>query len=66
MDWNFVFAFTLGFFARAAWADEALTARNKDVVRNFYTTVCLMTLTVFPGPGLAHVDDDRVVVADHI
>jgi hypothetical protein len=33
------FAFTLGVFARAAWADEALTARNKDVVRNFYTTV---------------------------
>src|SRR5713101_2936799 len=33
------FAFTLGVFARAAWADEALTARNKDIVRNFYTTV---------------------------
>src|SRR5260370_24971426 len=33
------YAFTLGVFARAAWADEALTARNKDIVRNFYTTV---------------------------
>jgi len=26
----------------------------------------LMMLTVFPGPGLAHVDDNHVVVADHI
>jgi len=28
-------------FAKPASADEALTARNKEVVRNFYTTVLI-------------------------
>ena len=28
-------------FARPASADEALTARNKEIVRNFYTTVLM-------------------------
>jgi predicted SnoaL-like aldol condensation-catalyzing enzyme len=27
--------------AKPAWADEALTARNKGVVRDFYTTVLI-------------------------
>jgi predicted SnoaL-like aldol condensation-catalyzing enzyme len=31
--------FTLSIFAQPAWADESLTARNKAVVRDFYTTV---------------------------
>ena len=31
--------FTLSTFAQTDWADEALTARNKAVVRDFYTTV---------------------------
>ena len=26
---------------QSAWADDALTARNKEVVRNFYTTVLI-------------------------
>src|SRR5215468_7100869 len=33
--------FTLSTFAQPAWADEALTARNKAVVRDFYTTVLI-------------------------
>lgn len=36
-----VFAVALGIFATRAWADDVLTARNKEVVRNFYTTVFL-------------------------
>jgi|SRR5215472_10408293 len=31
----------LAFLAKPAWADEALTARNKAVVRDFYTTVLI-------------------------
>lgn len=33
-----VLALTLVFSAQPAWADEALTARNKALVRDFYTT----------------------------
>jgi len=33
--------FTLSTFAQPAWGDEALTARNKAVVRDFYTTVLI-------------------------
>jgi predicted SnoaL-like aldol condensation-catalyzing enzyme len=36
-----VFAFTLAISTQPAWADEALTAHNKDVVRDFYTTVLI-------------------------
>ena len=35
----FVFAAALGTFATPVWANEELTARNKAVVRDFYTTV---------------------------
>jgi predicted SnoaL-like aldol condensation-catalyzing enzyme len=34
-----VLALTLVFSAQPAWVDEALTARNKALVRDFYTTV---------------------------
>ena len=34
-----VLALTLVFSAQPAWADKALTARNKALVRDFYTTV---------------------------
>jgi predicted SnoaL-like aldol condensation-catalyzing enzyme len=33
--------FTLSTFAQPTWADEASTARNKAVVRDFYTTVLI-------------------------
>ncbi len=36
-----IFAVTVSIFAQQAWADEALTARNKAVVRDFYTTVMI-------------------------
>jgi len=38
-----IFAFTLivGFFGPVVRADEALTERNKDLVRDFYTTVLI-------------------------
>jgi predicted SnoaL-like aldol condensation-catalyzing enzyme len=34
-----IFTFTLVAFTQPARADDALTARNKEIVRNFYTTV---------------------------
>ncbi|SRR5713101_77327 len=36
-----VFAFTLAICSQPAWAAEELTARNKAVVRDFYTTVLI-------------------------
>jgi predicted SnoaL-like aldol condensation-catalyzing enzyme len=33
--------FTLSTFGQSVWADEALAARNKAVVRDFYTTVLI-------------------------
>jgi predicted SnoaL-like aldol condensation-catalyzing enzyme len=36
-----VLALALVFSAQPAWADEALTARNKALVRDFYTTVLI-------------------------
>ena len=36
-----ILLFTLSTFAQPASADEALTARNKAVVRDFYTTVLI-------------------------
>ena len=36
-----VFAFALAVSTQAASADDALTARNKEVVRDFYTTVLI-------------------------
>lgn len=36
-----IFTFALAGFTQPTWADEALTARNKDVVRDFYTTVLI-------------------------
>ena len=36
-----IFAITVPILAQQAWADEALTARNKAVVRDFYTTVLI-------------------------
>jgi len=38
---RFTLMLLLIFTARSVSADEALTARNKEVVRNFYTTVFL-------------------------
>ena len=37
----FVFVFTIAIPAKPTWADEALTTRNKAVVRDFYTTVLI-------------------------
>jgi predicted SnoaL-like aldol condensation-catalyzing enzyme len=37
----FVFAFALAVSTQPACANEELTARNKEVVRNFYTTVLI-------------------------
>jgi predicted SnoaL-like aldol condensation-catalyzing enzyme len=37
----FALALMLAVFAQAVWADEALTERNKAVVRDFYTTVLI-------------------------
>jgi hypothetical protein len=36
-----IFAVTVPILAQQAWADEALTARNKALVRDFYTTVLI-------------------------
>jgi predicted SnoaL-like aldol condensation-catalyzing enzyme len=36
-----VFAFVLAVFTQPARANEELTARNKEIVRNFYTTVLI-------------------------
>jgi len=36
---SFALALMLTVFAQAIWADEALTERNKAIVRDFYTTV---------------------------
>jgi predicted SnoaL-like aldol condensation-catalyzing enzyme len=36
-----VFVFTIAIPAEPTWADEALTTRNKAVVRDFYTTVLI-------------------------
>jgi hypothetical protein len=36
-----VFAFALAVSTQPASADDALTARNKEVVRDFYTTVLI-------------------------
>jgi len=36
-----IFTFMLVAFTQPACANEELTARNKDVVRNFYTTVLI-------------------------
>jgi hypothetical protein len=36
-----VFAIAIGISAQRARADEALTERNKAVVRDFYTTVLI-------------------------
>jgi predicted SnoaL-like aldol condensation-catalyzing enzyme len=36
-----VLALALAFSAQPAWADEALTAHNKALVRDFYTTVLI-------------------------
>src|SRR6202040_1332617 len=36
-----IFAFALATPARPTWADEELTARNKALVRDFYTTVLI-------------------------
>ena len=38
---SFVLALMLAVFAQAIWADEALTERNKAIVRDFYTTVLI-------------------------
>jgi predicted SnoaL-like aldol condensation-catalyzing enzyme len=35
------FAFTLAIFPQPTWADEESTARNKALVRDFYTTVLI-------------------------
>ena len=37
----FGLALSLAISAQPAWADEALTQRNKDIVRDFYTTVLI-------------------------
>ena len=37
----FALALTIGIAAPTAWADEALTERNKAIVRDFYTTVLI-------------------------
>jgi predicted SnoaL-like aldol condensation-catalyzing enzyme len=37
----FGLALIVAISAQPAWADEALTQRNKDLVRNFYTTVLI-------------------------
>ena len=37
----FALALTIGITAPTAWADEALTERNKAIVRDFYTTVLI-------------------------
>jgi len=37
----FALALTIGIAAPNTWADEALTERNKALVRNFYTTVLI-------------------------
>lgn len=34
-------AFILGISTRISWADDALTERNKAIVRDFYTTVLI-------------------------
>ena len=36
-----LFGLALILIIQPAWADEALTTRNKEIVRNFYTTVFL-------------------------
>jgi len=36
-----VFAFTLAISSQPVWANEELTARNKALVRDFYTTVLI-------------------------
>jgi len=38
---SFALALMLTVFAQAIWADEALTERNKAIVRDFYTTVLI-------------------------
>src|SRR5262249_25057301 len=38
---SFALALMLAVFAQAVWADEALTERNKAIVRDFYTTVLI-------------------------
>ena len=40
-SWLIAVVLIAAFFARPAGADEALTARNKAVVRDFYTTVLI-------------------------
>jgi predicted SnoaL-like aldol condensation-catalyzing enzyme len=35
------FAFTLAICSQATWGDDELTARNKALVRDFYTTVLI-------------------------
>src|SRR5690349_3570436 len=37
----FALIVAMGFSAQFAWADDALTARNKAIVRDFYTTVLI-------------------------
>jgi predicted SnoaL-like aldol condensation-catalyzing enzyme len=36
-----IFAVTVSIFAQQSWADEAFTARNKAMVRDFYITVMI-------------------------
>ena len=38
---SFALALMLTVFAQAIWADEALTERNKAIVRDFYMTVLI-------------------------
>jgi predicted SnoaL-like aldol condensation-catalyzing enzyme len=45
----------LSIFAQPAWADESLTARNKAIVRDFYTTV-LIARNVDAAPRFLRAD----------
>jgi hypothetical protein len=47
--------FALSIFAQPAWADESLTARNKAIVRDFYTTV-LIARNVDAAPRFLRAD----------